>query len=456
MERRRAAEKELEGCSFVPALHGGAASAGQPGAKSGAGYPAGGSRTMASSGKSVAAPGGGTRMASEQTFYVSGGAEDDAYDESVAEIDIDQQMRDYYGTRQERLPQQGEEESTPAAGGRIPLPVKAVLRQPQKFSSQATSYRHPSGASAPAPSTVSISVPLPAQSGDGDYYVDYVPSPSSGVMLARTAHAEPPHAALHFSSQWDHEPSPPQERYAHHHHQQPVELAEPEDGGAYEYEATESDSPDAMYSGLPVSSTPYAQVNTSAAGVSKALFASPPYGARERVAAPSVPYTKQEPSVSAHSQPGYSYGAFVEPEEADYGGMSLFDLQQPSPVPIATNRADAGLMSIVRGNNGGGNRALRAPHYEDESPPPPLPVPSALHRNTHQQVSYAHDHAAAHKSVTFQDEPPPPPSHHNIQPNAAYAGYEDQDYGNEGEGVEFSPSPVKGPNSSRGAMYDML
>jgi hypothetical protein len=360
LERRKAAQKELDGCSFAPKLRAGAV------------HPS----SAMSSGPRREKPGGGGRKSTDEgPFYVSGSAHEDvnhAGQFESAELhryDVNQQVQDYYGVEHATR-------SEPALPGRVPLPVKAK----QLLPTQVAPHSH-QGYQA------SLAEP------DDDYY------------------DEDPH------------------RY--------------EDEGPEELEDAEE-----RYSGLPVQDTPYAAPHGTRHGggageMHRTLFASPPYRTGS-----SAGYEQhhqrqgQAPNAAVGHSGGYSFGALAEPDEADYGDVSLYDLGGLAAAGGESEHERTSPQPLITGFRGFAHATAQA---SEESPPPP--PPSAMPTATYHGGIHRDFHAHPSNHVTYQDDATGP-----RERNVRYAW--EGDSAPAASGVEFSPSPVKG--ASRSAMYDML
>jgi hypothetical protein len=330
---------------------------------------------------------GGRKTTDEGPFYASGSAHENvnhAGQYESAELhryDVDQQVQDYYGT-------QHATHSEPALPGRVPLPTKAKQ-------------------------------PLPTRI--------------------------PP--AHHIQQEYPHSLSVPHSQLSYQ-----ASLAEPDDDyyheGPHRYDdegPEDLEDVEERYSGLPVQDTPYAAPHGARHGggegeTHRTLFPSPPY----RSSSGNEQHHQLQarvPNAVGHSG-GYSFGALAEPDEADYGDVSLYDLGGLAAAGGESEHERISPQPLITGSRGFGHAAAQE---SEESPPPPPPsaMPTATYHGGIHRDFYAHPS----NHVTFQDDATGP-----RERSVRYAW--EGDSAPAASGVEFSPSPVKG--TSRSAMYDML
>jgi hypothetical protein len=341
-----------------------------------------------SSARTTEKPGkGGSKSSDEGPFYVSGSAHEDvnhAGQYESAELhryDVDQQVQDYYGT-------QHAAQSEPALPGRVPLPTKA--KQP-------------------------LSTRIP---------------PTRHIQQEYPHSLSVPHSQLSYQASL----AEPDDDYYH------------EDPHRYDDEGLEDlEDVEERYSGLPVQDTPYAAPHGARHGggageMHRTLFASPPYRSRSDMGYEQHHQQDvQPPNATLGHSGGYSFDALAEPDEADYGDVSLYDLGGQGVAGGESEQERTSPQPLITGSRG-------FPHADaqesEESPPPP--PPSAMPTATWTQRDF-YAHPSHH--VTFQDDATGP-SERNVR--YAWEGGSPA----AASGVGFSPSPVKGV--TRSAMYDML
>jgi hypothetical protein len=341
------------------------------------------------SGPAMKKPGkGGSKSSDEGPFYVSGSAHEDvnhAGQYEGAELhryDVDQQVQDYYLAAHAA-------QSEPAFPARVPLPIKAQQLLPTRI------------------------------------------APTHHIQQEYPHSLPVPHSQLSYQAS----------------------LAEPDDDcyhddlHRYDDEGPEDlEDVEERYSGLPVQDTPYAAPHGALHGggtgeMHRTLFPSPPYwpgSGNEQ----HHQLRAQVPIATLGHSGGYSFDALAEPDEADYGDVSLYDLGGQGVAGGASEHERTSLQPLITGFRGFAHAAAQA---SEESPPPP--PPSAMRTATYHGGIHRDFYAHPSNYVTHQDDATGP-SERNVR--YAWEG----DSAPAASGVEFSPSPVKG--ASRSAMYDML
>ena len=418
-ERRKAAAKELEGCSFAPALRSTASSSAANNTAS-AGVAQSGRRDKGTSERETGR---------EPPYYLTAEGTEEHWSQSIRESGADHHQEYNEDVYTEHAP------APPIA--RIPLPSKSTVSHvPQN---QALSVPQYINQRQFQPNKVSISVP----SVEENYTVDYEPSPSSGVMLARTALPQPARHDLQFDQYWA--------------HQQELERQEQQLQDGVEYGLDESDNVDAnahYSSGLPFQ----ASLSTSSSSIShreganlpKQLFASPPYSRNERTTTAAA---------TLEALRSYPYDSLMEPEDQDFGALSLADVAGTTEMPRYHHSSAASESRATVAGSGGLYPPSAATLYEGAHnegghcveegyhPPPPPPIRPPVWSTT----------ATGAGEVVH---PPPPPPYKTSSSSSRNVRFVSQDSSaapttteDVMQGVEFSPSPVKIP---RNVMYDML
>lgn len=259
---------------------------------------------------------------------------------------------------------EGDEEQEPVSVGRlkVPLPSKSTVAP-----------RITSATLHPQPTTISVRVPSNKndQYEDGSDYIDYEPSPSSGVMLARSAPGNVHRKNVHFSAAWADENAHTSFGYNQYTHEEDYDegprttaavgtVEERERGREGEYyegyeegDYEDYDRASSQYNGLPfqVEKGRLEQHRASgqqerftpprSAAGSNQLFRSPPYPS---ASAPPLRFRThsgpEAPEVSAglfphqhhqqqhQGQHSYSFAGLAEPEDAEFAHFSLFDVGQ--------------------------------------------------------------------------------------------------------------------------------
>lgn len=305
------------------------------------------------------------------------------------------------------------------------------------------------------PTTISVRVPTSSTGYEDLEYVDYEPSPSSGVMLARSAPDNLYRRNAHFSAAWKQQDVHYADAHAEEQdgdkHSSNHEHRNPQNGELYEEGEVEQD---AQYNGLPFRVGNQDRFTPPRAGVHTS-FPSPPYQQSPDNAAPlysrtgtDVAHVRMQqgsqlpggtrqqgqdrliygtqqhqstvPAAAPVSAAPYSFAGLAEPEDKEYGNLSLFDVGQ-----LDFNAHDADM----------GNSA-------DEFAPPPPPPPSDEVEWTEPPVRGLQTRMPPPRGQASATSTPMRHQPYNAAgPTSNVYGDEQDEYGY-GEGMEYSPSPA--------------